>query len=199
MGKYLSAAAALALLGVWAVVMHAPATASEDAKRMYVGVAKCKMCHKSEAQGEQHPIWLKGPHAKAYEVLASEEAKAIAKEKGIEDAQKADECLKCHVTGHGVAAELLGEKHAVTDGVGCESCHGAGGDYYKKKTMEALYTGEIEPASVGLVIPDEKTCTSCHNEESPTYKEFDFEKMVAKIAHPIPEERKAKYSEGAAE
>ena len=199
MGKYLTATTAILLLVVWVVVMQAPATAGEKPEHMYVGVAKCKTCHKSAAQGEQHPIWLKGSHAKAYEVLAGDKAKEIAKEKGIEDAQKADECLKCHVTGHGAAAELLGKKYAVTDGVGCESCHGAGGDYYKKKTMVAVITGEIEAASVGLTIPDEKTCLVCHNDKSPTFKEFDFEKMVAKIAHPIPEERMAKYKKPATE
>jgi hypothetical protein len=59
--------------------------------------------------------------------------------------------------------------------------------------MKAIASGEITGASVGLTIPDEKTCTGCHNKESPTFKAFDFEKMAAKIAHPTPEERKAKY------
>jgi hypothetical protein len=31
-------------------------------------------------------------------------------------------------------------------------------------------------------------CTKCHNDESPTFKEFDFEKRWAKIAHPVPTE-----------
>jgi hypothetical protein len=199
MGKYLTAATTIVLLVVWVVVIQTPATADEESKRMYVGVAKCKTCHKSEAQGEQHPIWLEGPHAKAYEALASDKAKEIAKEEGIEDAQKADECLKCHVTGHGAAAELLGTKYAATDGVGCESCHGAGGDYYKKKTMVAVITGEIEAASVGLTLPDEETCKGCHNDKSPTFESFDFKKMAAKIAHPIPEERMAKYKKPAEE
>jgi hypothetical protein len=179
------------VLAVWVTAMQSPVSAGEE--RAFVGVAKCKTCHKSEAQGEQYPIWLESKHAKAYETLASDEAKAIAKEKGIDDAQKADECLSCHVTGHGAAAELLGTKYAVTNGVGCESCHGAGGDYYKKKTMVAIASGETERASVGLVKPTEETCTKCHNDKSPNFKGFDFEKMVAKIAHPVPDERKAKY------
>ena len=37
---------------------------------------------------------------------------------------------------HGAAAELLGKKYDVAEGVGCESCHGAGADYKKKKIME---------------------------------------------------------------
>jgi len=184
----------LMVLGMVATiaVMGVPSSAGEDA-RGFVGVGKCKTCHKSEAQGEQYPIWLEGPHAKAFEVLGTAEAKALAKEKGIDDPQTADACLKCHVTAHGVAAELLGTKYLATDGVGCESCHGAGADYYKKKTMVAITTGEIEAASVGLVKPNEKTCVACHNEESPTFKGFDFEKMSAKIAHTIPAERMEKY------
>ncbi|UCH85778.1 MAG: cytochrome C554 [Candidatus Latescibacterota bacterium] len=166
---------------------------SEETQRTFIGASKCKTCHKTEAQGQQYVLWEKAAHSKAYETLAGESAKAIAKERGIEDPQTAAECLKCHVTAYGVDKKFLGEKYAITDGVGCESCHGAGGDYSKMKTMKAITSGETEPASVGLVIPNEKTCVGCHNEESPTFKEFDFEKMVAKIAHPIPEERKAKY------
>ena len=183
---------------VWTVaviglMLFAGAGSSSAADSKYVGAAKCKTCHKTEAQGQQYPIWEKSTHAKAFEVLAGENAMAIAKERGIENPQTADECLKCHVTGHGVAKEFLGTKYAATAGVGCESCHGAGGDYTKMSVMKAIAKGETEPASVGMVVPTEKTCVECHNEESPTYKPFEFEKSVAKIAHPIPEERKAKY------
>lgn len=159
----------------------------------FIGASKCKVCHNKEDVGQQFPIWEKGPHAQAFATLASDEAKAFAKEKGIEDPQKADECLRCHVTGHGVDAKYLGTKYDIAEGVGCESCHGAGGNYYKKKTMESVTMGEIEPASVGLTLPTEETCVQCHNEESPTFDGFDFEKMVAKIAHKIPAERMAKY------
>jgi hypothetical protein len=173
-------------------LMAGPA-ASEEKQRTYVGATKCKTCHKTEAQGQQYPIWQKNAHAKAFEVLASEASLAIAKERGIEDPQKADECLKCHVTGHGVAAEFHGSKYDATEGVSCESCHGAGSDYTKMSVMKAIASGETDGASVGLLTPDEKLCVGCHNEESPTYKPFDFAKKVAIIAHPIPEERKAKY------
>jgi hypothetical protein len=170
--------------------------AAAGEKHMYIGAAKCKMCHKKAEAGEQYLIWEKSAHAKAYEVLAGEKAMEVAKAKGIENPQEADECLKCHVTGHGAPAELLGTKYTVTEGVGCESCHGAGGDYYKKKTMVGVMTGEIEAASVGLTTPDEKTCVKCHNEESPTFTGFKFEEKVKNIAHPIPEAKKAEYTKG---
>ena len=157
----------------------------------YVGAAKCKTCHRKPEAGEQFPIWEQSAHAKAYETLASDDAKAIAAEKGIDNPQTAAECLECHVTAYNVDASLLDTKYAVEDGVGCESCHGPGGEYYKKKTMEAITKGEIDGASVGLLIPDEATCTSCHNERSPSFSGFDFEARSAEIAHPIPDERKA--------
>jgi hypothetical protein len=177
-------------------VVTGPAS-SEETQRMYVGSEKCKMCHKTEAQGAQHPIWEKSAHAKAYEKLAGEEAKAAAKKAGIEDPQKAAECLKCHVTGYGVDAKYLGEKYSMAEGVGCEACHGPGADYVSMKTMKGVASGEIEAASVGLVVPTKEVCVGCHNDKSPTFKGFEFDKMVAKIAHPIPAERKAQYKKEA--
>jgi len=162
--------------------------AQEEAKaeHMYIGATKCKMCHNSAKKGEIYDKWLETSHAKAFEVLASEDALKIAAEKDIEDPQKADDCLKCHVTGHGAAAELLDKKYDATEGVTCESCHGPGGDYWKNKVMKAITAGEQDGAEVGLVMPDEKTCVGCHNEESPTFTEFKFDEMYAKIEHRVP-------------
>lgn len=162
-------------------------------ENMYIGASKCKTCHKKPEVGEQFTTWEKTKHAGAFATLAGEKAMEIAKAKGIDNPQEADACLKCHVTGHGVAAEFLGPKYDKTEGVTCEACHGAGGAYYKKTTMVALMSGEIEGDSVGLVTPDEKTCTGCHNEESPTFTAFNYEEMVKKIAHPIPDAKKAEY------
>ncbi|MBT8401351.1 MAG: cytochrome c family protein [Rhodothermia bacterium] len=159
----------------------------------FTGAAKCKTCHRKPESGEQYPKWEEGPHSKAFMTLASDEAKAIAAERGIDNPQESAECLQCHVTAYDAPAELLGAKYSVEEGVGCESCHGAGGNYYKKSTMKSITAGEIEGSSVGLVTPSEATCTGCHNENSPTFKGFDFEEYSAKIAHPIPEETKAAY------
>ena len=185
----LSLIAVIALLGA-AVAFGGDAPAE---KHQFVGASKCKMCHKKAEDGEQYVIWEKSKHANAYAVLAGDKAKEIASAKGIENPQEADACLKCHVTGHGAPAELLGTKYDKTEGVGCESCHGAGGDYYKKSTMVSILTGEIDGATVGLRMPDEKTCKGCHNEESPTFTSFDFKEMSKKIAHPIPDAKKAEY------
>jgi len=164
---------------------HATAVLMQDPE--FIGVDRCKICHRKEEDGEQFRIWEEGPHSKGFTVLATDEAKTIAAERGIDNPQTSDECLRCHVTAYNAPPEQLGSKYKVEDGVGCESCHGAGGDYYKKSTMEAITAGEIAPEEVGLNVPTEETCVQCHNDESPTFKGFDFEEYQAQIAHPIPE------------
>ncbi len=173
----------------------------------YVGSKKCKSCHKSEKKGAQYPKWEESKHGNAFETLKSEQALEIAKSKGLKTApHEAPECLKCHTVGYGEGGyevkdeafwnpaddDKEGKKAAKRmeglKNVGCESCHGPGSEYKKKKVMKAIYEGTEKAEDHGLVIPDEKTCLSCHNEESPTYKEFNYKERLEKIAHPIPED-----------
>ncbi|MFH1277075.1 MAG: cytochrome c family protein [Candidatus Eisenbacteria bacterium] len=152
----------------------------------YTGAAKCKTCHSTAKSGGQYKLWEASLHAGAFKTLQTEAANKIAQEKGIKvPAAEAPECLGCHVTAHGAAAEVRG---AVTneEGVGCESCHGPGSEYFKMSVMKQLYAGEIEGATVGLTEANEALCVTCHNEKSPTFKGFKFDEYAAKIAHPIP-------------
>lgn len=159
--------------------------AKEEAKEHgYIGADGCKICHKSESKGDQYGKWLESRHAKAFETLGTEEAKKVAAGAGVEgNPQEADACLTCHVTAHGVKAELLGKKFSKEQGVSCESCHGPGEDYKKKTVMEDREAS----LAAGMVIPTEETCKGCHNEKSPTFKAFNYEEMHAKIAHLYPE------------
>lgn len=164
-----------------AFVASMATTAMADAS--YIGVDGCKMCHKKEAKGDQYGKWAAGPHAGAYATLGTEESKAAAVAAGIEgNPQEAPECLSCHVTAAGVDAAMLGKKYKVEDGVGCESCHGAGSEY---KSMKVMKDPEAAVAA-GLTVITEETCTACHNEQSPTFKGFDFAEYSAKVAHPDP-------------
>ena len=159
-------------------ILSAPAVAEQA----YVGVDSCKMCHKKDKTGNQYGQWQGSKHAGAYDTLASDKAKEVAGAKGIANPQEAPECLKCHVTAYGVDASLLDKKYKVEDGVGCESCHGAGKGFKNMKIMK----DRDAAIAAGLVIPTEETCKKCHNEESPTFKTFDFEARKAEIAHPNP-------------
>ncbi|MBD3220293.1 cytochrome C554 [bacterium] len=180
------------LIAALIVLSFATTALAEDYQ--YIGAYKCFMCHKKDKSGNQMQNWLDGPHSKAYETLASEESHAIAKEMGLGDPQKADECLKCHVTDHDAPASAYDDRFKAkdksddhfVDGVGCEACHGPGSEYKSMKAMKDITAGELDGATVGLWTPDEALCVSCHNEESPTFKGFDLEEYMAEIAHPIP-------------
>ena len=147
----------------------------------YIGASKCKMCHLKPATGEQYNVWLKGPHAGAMKTLASEEAKKIATEKGIADPTTDAACIKCHATVGAVDAKLVATAK-MDEGVSCESCHGPGSMY---KGASVMKNKELAMTK-GLIEPTEAVCKTCHNEESPTYKPFNYAEMVAKIAHPNP-------------
>jgi hypothetical protein len=96
------------------VLVLASGTAHADEKKkphQYAGATKCRSCHEKEAIGGQYGKWLDSNHAKAYGTLASEKAKKWGKEKGIDDPQTSDKCVKCHVAGHG-APRQFGMKYA---------------------------------------------------------------------------------------
>ncbi len=157
---------------------------AEGKEFRYIGVDKCKMCHKSENRGDQYGTWLEGPHSKAFKVLATEKALKINKEKGIKShPQETAECLVCHVTGYEAPASAKAESFSPEEGVGCEACHGPGSVYKSLKIMKALTAGEQDPKKVGFNKGDEATCRTCHNEKSPTFKPFDFDRDWAKISH----------------
>lgn len=164
---------------------------AKEAKHSYIGVKACGMCHKTEKQGEQLKTWEGSAHANAYEALKSEQAVAIAKEKGLEKpAHEASECLKCHVTEYGADAAQLDAKFVANMGVQCESCHGPGSDYKKMSIMKDR-EASIQNGMRDISAEDgsaEKLCVTCHNEESPTFKGFKFEEMWKKIAHSVPGE-----------
>ncbi len=150
----------------------------------YIGASKCKTCHKKSTDGNQFKIWQEGQQANAIKTLAGEEAKKIANKIGIDDPTKDIKCTKCHSTYASIDAKLLDKKTKLTldEGVSCESCHGPGSAYKRKKIMKDQKTAIAK----GLIIPNETTCKKCHNSKSPTWKSFDFVKASDKIKHPRP-------------
>lgn len=153
----------------------------------YVGTSVCSPCHKTEKTGNQFGIWSNSAHAKAIETLKSEKSKEIVIKMGLKtEAYESPECLKCHTTGYGSAAEMFDAKFKAENGVQCESCHGAGSDYKAMKVMKSREES-IKNGMNNILVSDgsaEKLCRTCHNEESPSYKGFDFVESWDKIKHP---------------
>jgi nitrate/TMAO reductase-like tetraheme cytochrome c subunit len=165
----------------------------------FAGIKSCKMCHKKADTGDQFTKWQASPHAKAYEMLASPEAKAAGAKVGVDDPQKSGKCLKCHATAYNLTEQAVqSDKLAVEDGVTCESCHGAGAGYKAKAVME----DRQKSIEGGLVYPATKSCTNCHNDQSPSWKAdryttkdgkkvgFDVDQAFESIKHPNPAAKK---------
>ncbi|MEE9424650.1 MAG: multiheme c-type cytochrome [Methylococcales bacterium] len=103
-----------------------------QASAKHLGVASCasSVCHGSIRPNDKYNIPLneyviwsqRDRHAKAYETLLSKESKAIATKLGLRNAHTARICLDCHADN--VPKQQRGDGFQLTDGVGCETCHG---------------------------------------------------------------------------
>src|SRR5215210_293677 len=136
----IGSAAGLLLLAlfVWLLVRPsgAGALAQSGGSFSLVGVASCagSTCHgRSEANGKivrqdelmswQNEASPAGAHSRAWRVLKEPRSRAIAARLGIGEAASAPMCLGCHATP--APAGARGARFQLSDGVGCESCHGA--------------------------------------------------------------------------
>ncbi len=158
----------------------------------YLGSKSCQKCHYKE-----YASWQKTAMAKSFEALkpgAAAESKKKAHLDLAKDYTQDAACVACHVTGYGkpggypeVGREWTVEEKArapALEGVGCESCHGPGGDTspFKKDNKDYKWA---DIAKMGAIHPDEKTCVSCHNKKSPSFREFIFADKIGKDTHDL--------------
>jgi hypothetical protein len=180
MRKYRLAVAAATVAVVFLVAAFAGLSFAQDAAKApakapaFVSNKTCAMCHKGAAKGEIYEKWLASKHAKAFANLPAE-------------GKTNPKCFACHTTGAGKTGGYdPAAKNAVDlEGVGCESCHGAGSDYksiHGKDKAKAL--------TLGMVDPTEATCKACHAGAVPeghkALAKFDFAASKAKIEHKLP-------------
>jgi hypothetical protein len=182
--RVITAAAVVATLTLGAMLAlaeDAPAAAAKT--HAYVGSKSCKTCHSGEKKGAMWEKWMSTAHSKSMASLDSTKGQ-----------NKDPKCLACHTTGYGMTGgyklEGLDAAMMAPEGlgaVGCESCHGAGADY---KSMTVMKNKDAAMAA-GLVTPDAKVCTGCHNVEAAkaagtTIKPFDWATMHPLIEHHVP-------------
>ena len=173
------------------VVSHA----EERDASLYVTFKKCYMCHKKDKTGNQYKVWQGTPHATAFQTLGSVESKEVAASLGIEDPQTSGKCLRCHSTAYNFTETIQTDQLKVEDGVTCQSCHGPA-KLYKSKEVHAVDLNKA--IELGMVYPNKKECTICHNTDSPTWDPerytttdgrkvgFDTDAAYEKIKHEIP-------------
>jgi hypothetical protein len=139
----------------------------------HLGVATCasSVCHGATQPFKESPIWQNeysvwsdsDPHAKAYQTLLNADSRRIARNLGIANAATAKMCLDCHTDN--VPADKQGDKYLVTDGVGCEACHGGSENWIASHTSRDA--SHADNLGKGLYPTEEpvaraKLCLTCH-------------------------------------
>jgi peroxiredoxin len=148
--------------------MGAPRPDLLPATAAYVGSDVCEDCHKPE-----YATWVASGHALAVQSLA-EEGKA----------DQAD-CLTCHTTAFGREGGFPSDGASAANAdlarVGCESCHGPGGEHIVEdlpKFGNIVALGDKCNSCVILQI-----CSGCHDKANDPSFEFALHEKIEKQRH----------------
>ncbi len=141
----------------------------------YVGSQSCESCHEPA-----YLQWRRTPHARAFQTLLDQDPPR----------QFDPECISCHVVGWHPTQYFpyeggymsLEETPHLTD-VGCESCHGPGGNHNRAELRGS--DGEKERYRKLMVVTKEQSrdgqCATCHDlDNSP---DFDFDTYWPQVEH----------------
>jgi len=163
----------LLLIGGLHVSDSLAAELPQFAPEKHMGVATCgnSTCHAvkqleepSNVLQNEYTTWLfHDRHSNAYKTLLSDESKRIASKLGLTDASTADICLDCH--SDNVPEEKRGPEFYLTDGVGCEACHGGSESWLSRHTikpysLERNLNDGMYPT--GDLAARTQLCVSCH-------------------------------------
>jgi hypothetical protein len=164
-----------AAAGVTGVLAGRSADAADAARNegVHEGVASCagSTCHSRTVSSGAHVrqneiITWQGPgdagaHSRAWRALGSERGQRIARRMGLRNAQSAEACLGCHAD----PAARRGEGFRLSDGVGCEACHGGSGGWLPTHYgMTGTHKANVAAGMKALDEPRVRAavCLDCH-------------------------------------
>lgn len=134
----------------------------------FVGSKVCGSCHPAE-----HESWAAHPHGRA---LASLEAKGQSDDPA---------CLACHTTGYGEPGGFppggSPADHADLAAVGCESCHGPGGDHVAAGAPKAGTIVSLGDKCDSCVIL--QICGGCHDDANDPGFEYEVQEKIEAQRH----------------
>lgn len=124
----------------------------------YIGSESCAACHP-----QQYEAWQLSAHSRASAVLP-------------ENHRLDKRCMQCHST---LAPNVDPSAPAGIANISCERCHGPGKYYAANNVMKDPELRSL----VGLRQPDDKMCTICHSDASPSVRSFDYATFINRIHH----------------
>jgi hypothetical protein len=117
--------------------------------------------------GNEYLIWSKqDKHRNTYNVLLQDRAIKMAHALGLPDAANQKLCLDCHADN--VSADLRGVQFQLSDGVGCEACHGGASGWLGIHISGATHAQNV---AAGLYPTEQpvaraEKCLGCHYGDS---------------------------------
>ena len=137
------------------------------------GVATCasSACHGATSPNKQTNIqhneyitWDRSDaHSRAYNKLYNDDFKKISKKLGLKEPHEEPLCLACHASD--VSPQLRGKKFQMSDGIGCESCHGGSENWLKTHTNKnSTHKNNIKNGlyPTNDLVGRARLCLSCH-------------------------------------
>jgi hypothetical protein len=139
----------------------------------HLGVTSCASdnCHgrvkpldRVRVQQDEYLTWQHGgdKHSQAYKVLQQPLALRIAKNLDLPDAEHQKLCLDCHADN--VPKERQGPQFDLTEGVGCEACHGGAVRWLGIHIAGRSHADNVEHGMVATEKPEARAgrCLACH-------------------------------------
>ena len=171
-----SVGAMLRLLKALPLLLVCSASLALGGSGQFEGVASCagSTCHgRAEGDGKvvrqdelmrwQEPSSTGGAHSRAYALLGGARARQIAASLGLGAATSAPACIGCHATN--TSGGSRGDRFQLSDGVGCESCHGASSGWISTHyTVPANHASNVAQGMIPLDNPQARAsvCLDCH-------------------------------------
>jgi hypothetical protein len=150
---------------------------AEEARDRWMGVATCAStaCHHANGPkgsgGSEYSTWAgHDKHARAFEVLYDKRSEQMVRHLYGDKAPVASEtklCLKCHSMNNG-ETEGTGPRFHLSDGVGCECCHGPAERWLPKHYQDDFRRlSRPEKEEWGLhdtkdLVKRAELCSTCH-------------------------------------
>lgn len=166
-------------------------TQAQDNGAIHLGVQTCaaSTCHgavqpwqNSVVLQNEYVVWsTHDAHSGAYKALLSDHAKNMAARLGIGAAEESALCLGCHADN--VAENRRGKNFNISDGVGCEACHGGAENWLG--THVSGISSRPELVEIGMYptenpVARAELCLGCHQ---PNADKLVSHRLMA-VGHP---------------
>ncbi|HEX7655282.1 MAG TPA: multiheme c-type cytochrome [Verrucomicrobiae bacterium] len=159
-----------------------------DAPR-YLGAPSCAStsCHGGGGAGhDQYLLWsTRDFHSqRPVATLATARSRQIAAGLGMADPQTDTRCTACHAPLTAIAPERQGPHFKVSEGVGCESCHGPAEPWLRPHTRPDF--SRADRTATGLrdlqdLYVRAGTCVACHQVVAPALEQAGHPELIFEL------------------